>query len=93
MESELTTPRNVIERALAAQGHKVHHMAYPYGDANEAVIEAMPRNGYWMGLTVQPGANPFYAAPFLLKRTMIFGDHDLEDFKARLNWRQASARP
>lgn len=93
LESELNTPQTHIERALAPLGHKVQHMAYPYGDANESVIEAMPRAGYTLGMTVQPGANPFYAAPFMLKRTMIFGDHSLDDFKARLNWRQASARP
>ena len=93
VESELRTPRTVIERSLATQGHKVRHMAYPYGDANETVLEAMPRGGYELGLTVQPGGNPFFASPLLLKRVMIFGDHDLDDFKARLTWRQAPARP
>ncbi len=93
LEAELSTPRTLIERALASQKHQVHHMAYPYGDANETVIAAMPRAGYDLGMTVQPGGNPFYAAPFMLRRTMIFGDHSLDDFKARLIWRQAPARP
>lgn len=93
LETELSTPQRLIERALAAQNHKVRHMAYPYGDANEAVIEAMPGAGYELGFTVQPGSNPFYASPLLLRRTMIFGDHSLDDFKARLVARQAPVRP
>lgn len=93
LELELNTPQRLIERALAAQNHKVRHMAYPYGDANEAVIETMPGAGYELGLTVQPGGNPFYAPPLLLRRTMIFGDHTLDDFKARLVSRQATGRP
>lgn len=93
LELELNTPQRLIERALAAQNHKVRHMAYPYGDANEAVIETMPGAGYELGLTVQPGGNPFYAPPLLLRRTMIFGDHTVDDFKARLVSRQATGRP
>ncbi len=93
LESELHTPQRLIERALSSQNHKVSHMAYPYGDANEAVIEAMPGAGYELGLTVQPGGNPFYASPLLLRRTMIFGDHSLDDFKARLVARQGPVRP
>jgi hypothetical protein len=33
---------------------------------------------------VTPGGNPFFAQPYMLHRTMIFGDHDLQAFKARL---------
>lgn len=93
LQSELGAPQRLIERALSAQNHQVRHMAYPYGDANEAVIEAMPGAGYELGLTVQPGGNPFYASPLLLRRTMIFGDHSLDDFKARLVVRQGAVRP
>ncbi|MBP6674467.1 MAG: polysaccharide deacetylase family protein, partial [Vitreoscilla sp.] len=78
---------------LGTAGVKVRHFAYPYGDANEAVLDAMQRNGYELGVTVNPGANAFYTAPFLLKRVMIFGDHELDDFKARLQGRRSAAKP
>jgi peptidoglycan/xylan/chitin deacetylase (PgdA/CDA1 family) len=84
LDVELKHPRTVLERRLAAAGLKVRHFAYPYGDANETVLEATRRAGYQLGLTVVPGANPFYASPLLLRRVMIYGDHSLEDFKARL---------
>lgn len=85
---ELRQPRLLIERQLNTSGAKVRHFAYPYGDANDAVFDAMRRQGYELGLTVLPGNNAFFAPPLLLKRTMVYGDHSLDDFKARLNGRQ-----
>jgi hypothetical protein len=48
-----------------------------------------------LGVTVNPGSNAFYASPLLLKRVMIFGDHELEDFKARVQQpgRRTAAKP
>ncbi len=86
LDTELRQSRTLIERSLGAAGAKVRYIAYPYGDATEAVLEATHRAGYELGLTVNPGGNPFYASPLLLKRVMIFGDGDLEQFKARVNW-------
>ncbi len=85
---ELRHPRLMLERRLADAGVKVTQFAYPFGDANEQVLQIMRREGYDMGLTVNPGGNPFFAHPLMLRRTMIFGDHDLNDFKARLQTRR-----
>jgi len=82
LDTEVRTPRDVILRRLPA--HEVLDYAYPYGDANEQVLEAMARHRYRLAVTVNPGGNPFYAQPLMLRRTMILGSHDLEDFKARL---------
>jgi peptidoglycan/xylan/chitin deacetylase (PgdA/CDA1 family) len=92
IEQELRTPRQVLERKLAAAGVRVRHFAYPFGDANDWVLEGMRRNDYELGVTVNPGGNPFYAHPLMLRRTMIFGDHDLDDFKARLQTRKPTPR-
>jgi len=93
LDAELRQPRALIERSLAGAGAKVRHFAYPYGDANPAVLDATRRAGYDIGVTVDPGGNPFYASPLLLKRVMIFGDTDLEQFKARLNGTRGPAAP
>lgn len=82
LDIEARTPREAIVRRLP--GHDVLDYAYPYGDANEQVLEAMARHRYRLAVTVNPGGNPFYAQPLMLRRTMILGSHDLEDFKARL---------
>lgn len=81
IETELHLPREVIQHKLSV---KVTQLAYPYGDANDVVLDALERNGYRMALTVNPGGNGFFAQPLMLRRTMIYGDHDLTAFKARL---------
>ncbi len=93
IETEVRQPRQVLERRLAAAGVQVQHFAFPFGDANELVLESMQRNEYSLGVTVNPGGNPFFAQPYMLRRTMIFGDHGLDDFKARLQIRRSFARP
>jgi peptidoglycan/xylan/chitin deacetylase (PgdA/CDA1 family) len=93
IDSELRVPRQVLERKLASLGVRVRHFAYPYGDANELVLDGMQRNRYDLGLTVNPGGNAFFSHPLMLQRTMIYGDHDLDDFRARVQVRKSSQRP
>ncbi|MBI3157662.1 MAG: polysaccharide deacetylase family protein [Burkholderiales bacterium] len=93
IDAELSAPRAEIERRLARQGVQVRHLAYPFGDANQAVLDAMRRQGYGIGVTVDPGGNAFYAHPLMLRRTMIFGDHDLDAFALRLATRLPTSAP
>ncbi len=58
--------------------------AYPYGDVNETVVGELTRLQVPVGVTVTPGGNGFFAYPYMLRRSMIFGDQDLEAFKAKL---------
>ena len=81
LDLEVRTPREVLERKLSGP---VRQYAYPYGDANEAVLDLLARQQYQLAVTVNPGGNAFYAQPLMLRRTMIYGDHDIEAFKARL---------
>jgi peptidoglycan/xylan/chitin deacetylase (PgdA/CDA1 family) len=90
LELEARAPREAIERKLSGP---VRHYAYPYGDANEAVLDVLGRQQYLLGVTVNPGGNPFFAQPLMLRRTMIYGDHDLEAFKSRLQVSRATGAP
>ncbi|WP_249937387.1 polysaccharide deacetylase family protein [Roseateles sp. DAIF2] len=81
LEQEIRGPRELLEKRLGIQ---VRHYAFPYGDANEQVLDQLARQRYTLAVSVNPGGNAFFAQPLLLRRTMIFGDHDLEAFKARL---------
>lgn len=83
LDTETAGPRDLIEQKLSTSG-QVRHYAYPFGDANEQVLDALTRQKYTLAVTVNPGGNAFFAQPLMLRRTMIFGDHDLEAFKARL---------
>lgn len=78
---EIRTPQTLLSQKL---GIPIAHFAYPYGDANEAVLTTMARQRYQLAATVNPGGNAFFSEPLMLRRTMIYGDMSLEDFKARL---------
>lgn len=81
LEDEGRVPREVLEKRLPVQ---VKQYAYPYGDTNESMLDILVRQHYQLAVTVTPGGNGFFAQPLMLRRTMIFGDHDLEAFKAKL---------
>ncbi len=58
--------------------------AYPYGDVNEPVIDLLARQQVRLGVTVTPGGNAFFAYPYMLRRTMVYGNEDLDTFRAKL---------
>lgn len=90
LDAEVRVPRELLERRLAGT---VGQFAYPYGDANETVLETLARQRYQLAVTVTPGGNPFFSMPLMLRRTMIFGDIDLDAFKAKLQTRRSGGTP
>jgi peptidoglycan/xylan/chitin deacetylase (PgdA/CDA1 family) len=81
LDTEIRVPQEVLQRNLSA---KVTHYAYPYGDANEAVLERLAAASFSLGVTVNPGGNAFFAQPMMLRRTMVFGDYDIAGFNSLL---------
>jgi peptidoglycan/xylan/chitin deacetylase (PgdA/CDA1 family) len=58
--------------------------AFPYGDSNELILTALDQAKVKLAANVTPGPNPFFAQPNYLRRTMIFGEYDLETFKSKV---------
>jgi peptidoglycan/xylan/chitin deacetylase (PgdA/CDA1 family) len=81
LRREIDAPVDVIRERLAVTSLAY---AYPYGDVNETVVDFLTRKGVSLGLTVTPGGNGFFAYQYMLRRSMVFGNEDLESFKARL---------
>ena len=73
-----------IEAIRANLGGRSLAYAFPYGDVNDAVVAELRARGLALGVTVTPGGNPFYAPPFMLRRTMVFGGDDLDAFRAKV---------
>ncbi len=82
IEQEIRLPRELLNKRL--QGANVRHIAYPFGDANQVVLDHAAQQGFELGATVASGGNAFFALPLLLRRTMVFGDLDIEGFKSKL---------
>jgi peptidoglycan/xylan/chitin deacetylase (PgdA/CDA1 family) len=81
LDVEIRVPRQIVEQRLPV---RVTHFAYPYGDTNEVVVQRLAKAEYKAAVTVNAGPNAFFVSSFALRRTMIFGDQDLEAFKGKL---------
>ena len=53
-------------------------------ETSTRVVDLLTRQNVSQGVTVTPGGNGFFAYPYMLRRSMVFGDQDLEGFKAKL---------
>ncbi len=82
IEAEITVPSATIKSHLK---EPLHTFAYPYGDSNQDVIDNVKAHRFILGVTVEPGTNPSFTFPYMLRRNMIFGDDTLDDFKAALD--------
>jgi peptidoglycan/xylan/chitin deacetylase (PgdA/CDA1 family) len=81
MRREIEAPVDAIRAHL---GTPSLAFAFPYGDVNDVVVGELRNKGVRLGMTVTPGGNAFFAPPYLLRRTMIFGGDDLDEFRAKL---------
>jgi peptidoglycan/xylan/chitin deacetylase (PgdA/CDA1 family) len=81
VRQEISLPNEKLVKYL---GERPRYYAYPFGDSNDLVIEALQDNGMILGLTVQRKANAAFTYPYLLHRTMIFGDRSMQAFKKSL---------
>jgi peptidoglycan/xylan/chitin deacetylase (PgdA/CDA1 family) len=90
MRMEIDTPVRLIQDRLAAPSLA---FAFPYGDVNETVVDVLKRDGVQIGVTVTPGGNGFYAYPFMLRRSMVFGGDSIDVFRTKLaTFAQAAPR-
>ena len=81
IKREVDVPVSVLRERL---GDRSFTYAYPYGDVNEWVVDLLAKQNVSQGVTVTPGGNGFFAYPYMLRRSMVFGNEDLEAFKAKL---------
>ncbi|PVV07463.1 MAG: hypothetical protein B6D77_13715 [gamma proteobacterium symbiont of Ctena orbiculata] len=81
VRQEISVPNEKLVKYL---GERPRFYAYPFGDSNDLVIKELRANGMQLGLTVQKQSNAAFAYPYLLHRTMIFGDRDMQAFKKSL---------
>jgi len=90
MKTEVDVPIKLIQDRLAVNSASY---AFPYGDVNETVVDLLKRQGVHAGVTVTPGGNGFFAYPFMLRRSMVFGGDSIDVFKSKLaTFAQASSR-
>ena len=88
---EVRGPTRLLRKRL---GVRSDAFSFPYGDANDDVLTVLKAEGYELALTVTRGGNASFADPYRLRRTMIYGEDGLSDFRRRLQtFRPMDARP
>lgn len=81
IRTELVRSKAIIDEKL---GQNTVYIAYPYGSYNPKILQLCEQAGYTLGLSVEHGANPFFADPLSLKRTQVLKE-DVNHFSTRLN--------
>lgn len=82
MLNELISSKETLEKGLAK---KVKFFAYPYGDVNDKVEQAVKDTGYLMAFTTERGwADRNDLDEWHLKRVYCFADMGLNEFARRL---------
>jgi len=81
VKEELDDSAKIIRRHLNIE---VRYLAYPYGDTNHLVAAVAEKLGYRGALTVERDGNPCFVHRFRVKRSMIYGNFDLDDFEKNL---------
>ena len=81
IENEISQSKSLIKNKL---GKTCRYLAYPYGSTNNIVIEMLKKHGYLGAFTVNRKSNPFFVDPYLIHRSLIFGDYTMDQFKKNL---------
>lgn len=79
--SELKGSKGQLEKGL---GHSVDFFAYPYGDFNDEVVQAVKNAGYVMAFTTERGWADHKADEWHVHRVYCFANMGMNEFSRRI---------
>ena len=79
IEEEIAYPKNLFKKMLDKD---CRYLAYPYGETNNLVIAILKKYGYRAAFNLRRESNPFFIDKFKINRSVIYGNYDMERFKA-----------
>ena len=81
MEAELGQPVELFRKQL---GRATDVVAFPYGDADEEVLQHVVKYGYVAAFTVRRQSNPSFVFPLKISRAQIYSEMTPKDFTQNL---------
>ncbi|MEH6550810.1 MAG: polysaccharide deacetylase family protein [Pseudomonadales bacterium] len=78
LHQEIEISARAFEKRL---GFEPIYFAFPYGNSSDKATDMLKKNNYKLAATVTRGDNGTFVDPFLLHRTMIYDNHDMNQFK------------
>ncbi|KGP76745.1 xylanase [Desulfosporosinus sp. Tol-M] len=79
--SELNSSKEQLEKEL---GQPVNFFAYPYGDLNANVVQALKESGYRMALTTERGWADVKADAWHVRRVYCYASMGMDEFSRRM---------
>lgn len=81
MEEEVMLSKKLISKKIR---RNCRYLAYPDGATNSLLASLLKKYGYRAGFTLHRGSNPFFVDSFMIRRSIIFGDFSISQFKENL---------
>jgi peptidoglycan/xylan/chitin deacetylase (PgdA/CDA1 family) len=81
LDWEIAAARSTIQKNTASA---CRYFAYPTGETNDLLTATLKKHGFQAAFTRNRGSNPFFANPFQLRRSVIYGHYDMAQFKRNL---------
>lgn len=81
LEKDIATAKSQISKNTKSS---CRYFAYPTGNTNDLLTAILKKHGFRTAFTRKRGSNPFFANPFQLKRSLIYGRYDITQFKQNL---------
>jgi len=79
--SELNLSKELLEKEL---GHPVNFFAYPYGELNASVVQALKDTGYFMAVTTERGWADVRGDIWRVHRIYCYASMGMNEFSRRL---------
>jgi len=79
--SEISPPKKLLEKEL---GQKINFFAYPYGDLNSNVVQAIKDTGYFMAVTTKRGWANDKADAWHVHRVYCYASMGMNEFARRM---------
>jgi peptidoglycan/xylan/chitin deacetylase (PgdA/CDA1 family) len=81
LEREVFQSKGLIEQKL---NRECKYVAYPQGATSNLVTAMLKKSGYHAAFTTKQGSNPFFVNDYMINRSVISGEFDIDQFKNNL---------
>lgn len=81
LENDISTAKSKI---LKHTKSACRYFAYPTGKSNDLLTAILKKHGFRAAFTRKRGSNPFFVDAFQLRRSLIYGQYDMSQFKQNI---------
>lgn len=80
-EKEFTAPKSAFKTHLK---RPCRYFAYADGESDDFTIAVLKNKGYHLAFTRKRGSSPFFIHNYKIRRSLVYGHHDMAQFRQNL---------